>query len=121
MLKMSDKREVFTPDLSAVGVRRGIKRAHLEMRSRMRSRYSLARQQEIMNARVAMLTSAELSSAAQRLVERDAAEFTQMIETLTNYRLAAALIIKGLNEGTIDPHSFDFSNDAHWESDNGKA
>lgn len=116
MAAATAKNSVSTPDLDAIAIKRGIKRVHMEMRSRMGRAYSLARQQEILNAQASILARLDLSTAARHLVEIDAQEFPKMIERLTNYRLAASLIIKGLNEGAIDPHTFDFSSDAYWES-----
>lgn len=121
MAAKTDKNEAFTPDLDMIAIKRGIKRVHMEMRSRINRAYPQAVQQEIQNARVAQLTRCNLSSAAQHLVDLDAAKFPAMMEAITSYRLAAGLLIKQLNEGTIDPHSFDFSNDKYWESSNVKA
>lgn len=118
MAAKTDKNKSFTPDLDMIAIKRGIKRTHMEMRSRINEAYPLARQQEIQNARVAQLTRCNLSSGAQRLVDLDAAKFPAMMEKITGYRMAAGLIIKQLNEGSIDPHSFDFSNDKYWESSN---
>lgn len=121
MAAKTNKNEAFTPDLDMIAIKRGIKRVHMEMRDRINRAYPLARQQEIQNARVAQLTKCDLSSAAAHLVDLDASKFPAMMEKLASYRLAAGLMIKQLNEGTIDPHSFDFSNDNYWETTNVKA
>lgn len=116
MAAATAKNSASTPDLDKIAIKRGIKRTHMEMRDRINRAYSLARQQEITMAQVAKNARTPLSTAAQHLIDLDAAEFPRMIERITNYRLAAGLIIKGLNAGTHDPHTFDFSSDAYWES-----
>lgn len=116
MAAKTDKNEAFTPDLDKIAITRGIRRTHMEMRDRMTRAYSIARQQEITNAKVCQMTKTSLSSAAQHLVDLDAQKFPAMMEKLTELRLAAGLIITGLNKGTIDPHSFDFSSDTYWEA-----
>lgn len=112
------KGSVSTPDLDAIAIKRGIKRTHMEMRARMSRAYSIARQQEITNAQVAALARVEMSTSVGHLASLDAAEFPKMMNRLYTYRLAASLIIKQLNEGNIDPHTFDFSSDKHWEPEN---
>jgi hypothetical protein len=111
----SEETIAFDPDHKAIGIRRAKKRVHMEMRSRISRAWPTEVRLELITAQLARLTKVELTSDGHRMVDRDCADFTRMIQEITEIRLAADLLKKGFDQGLLNPHSFDFAADKYWK------
>lgn len=108
----------FDPDHKSIHIRRAKIRVHREMRKRIGDVWPIARQMEVLTGQVARTAPGiygDLSSDAQRAVDNNAAQFRQMVEEIMQIQLCADLLKRGFDNGTLNPNTFDFSNDKYWK------
>lgn len=81
---------------------------------RIRTRYPLDRQLQIVAARQG-LGLTRLSGDARRMVENDASAFTVFVEFVALHRLAAQALCEWIDQGKICPREVDITSDAFWK------